>query len=77
MIPAHVSEILETLSRAQQNKFTELIMWAGNSGIKGSSLPIDYDRVLDMVIRMGAHPVAPIEPPPVEEEPLIREKQKT
>lgn len=77
MIPNHVSETLKNLSRAQQNKFTELVMWAGQSGIKGSALPIDYDRILDMVVRMGADPIIPIEPPPVEEEPLIREKQKT
>ncbi len=77
MIPAHVSEVLKTLSRAQQNKFTELLMWAGDSGIKGSVLTIDYDRILAMVVRMGADPVAPIAPPPVVEEPLIREKQKT
>lgn len=76
MVPNHVSEVLKTLSRAQQNKFTELLLWAGNSGIKGSSLPIDYDRILAMVVRMGSDPVEPIAPPPVEEEPLIKEKQK-
>lgn len=77
MIPAHVADVLKTLSRAQQAKFTELLMWAGNSGIQGSKLPIDYDRILAMVERMGADPVEPIPAPPVEEEPLIREKQKT
>ena len=51
-------------------------MWAGNSGVQGLKLPIDYDRLLEMVVRMGADPVEPIPPPPVEEEPLIREKQK-
>lgn len=76
MVPAHVSEVLKTLSRAQQNKFQELVMWAGASGIKGSVLPVNYDHILDMVVRMGADPIVPVEPPPVEEEPLIREKQK-
>jgi len=77
MVPQHVSDVLKTLSRAQQNKFTELLMWAGDSGVKGSALPIDYDRILAMVVRMGDDPIAPIAAPPVEEEPLIREKQKT
>lgn len=77
MVPAHVSDVLKTLSRAQQNKFTELVMWAGNSGLKGSTLPIDYDRILAMVVRMGGEPVEPIPAPPVVEEPLIRDKQKT
>jgi hypothetical protein len=76
MVPAHVSDVLKNLSREQQNKFAQLLMWAGDSGIKGSTLPIDYDRILDMVVRMGASPVEPIPPPPVIEEPLIREKQK-
>jgi len=77
MIPNHVSEVLKTLSKAQQDKFTELLMWAGQSGVKTTSLPIDYDRILAMVERMGAEPVIPIEPPPVEEDPLMKEKQKT
>lgn len=76
MVPAHVSDVLKTLSRAQQNKFQQLLMWAGDSGVKGSVLPINYDHILDMVVRMGADPVEPIPAPPVEEEPLIREKQK-
>ena len=38
MVPQHVADVLTTLSRAQQNKFTELLMWAGDSGVKGSAL---------------------------------------
>lgn len=76
MIPQHISDVLKTLSKEQQNKFTELISWAGQSGIKGSTLWVNYDRILEMVLSMGPAPIVPIEAPIVEEEPLIKEKQK-
>lgn len=67
MVPNHVSEELKALSKSQNEKFQEMLLWAGNSGM-GTALPIDYDRILEMVKRMGEEPVQPIAPilPPEE-----------
>lgn len=65
MVPQHVADVLRTLTPAQQSKFQELCMWAGDSGIQGSRLPINYDSILEMVKNMGESPVVPVEPPPV------------
>jgi hypothetical protein len=75
MIPKHISDALKFMSKAQNEKFQELAMWANNDGGTGASLPIDYDRILDMVKRMTGAPIRPVEPPPVEEvEVLLKPK---
>ena len=71
MIPQHVLDVLNNLSLAQKMKFQELCVWAGDSGIQGSKVPINYDHLLEMVVRMGADPVRPIEPPPVVDHELL------
>jgi hypothetical protein len=71
MIPKHVLDVLNTLTPAQKQKFQELCMWAGHSGMKGSVLPINYDQLLDMVKQMGPDPVVPVEPPPVVDHELL------
>jgi len=65
MIPQHVLDVLKTLSPAQKQKFQELCMWASQSGLQGSVLPVNYDQLLDMVKQMGPNPVVPVAPPPV------------
>lgn len=67
MIPNHVSEALKTLSKEQNEKFQEMVQWAGSSGM-GHGLPVDYDRILAMIRLMGDTPIQPIAPilPPEE-----------
>lgn len=62
MIPGHIIEELNKLSPAQKQKFQDLVMWAGNSGFAGSSLPVDYGKILEMVQASGETPVTPAEP---------------
>lgn len=62
MIPGHIKDELNTLSSAQQIKFHELVAWASNSGLAGSSLPVDYGRIIEMVKNMGGAPIEPIAP---------------
>ena len=71
MVPQHVADVLKTLSAEQQTKFQELCMWSGDSGIQGSKVPTNYDAILEMVKRMGADPIKPIEPPPVVDHELL------
>ncbi len=73
MIPNHVSEELNTLSKAQQEKFHEMVGWSGSSGM-GHALPVEYDRILEMVKRMGDAPIAPIDPPMPEDEQVLPKK---
>lgn len=61
MIPSHVSEELKTLSKAQQDKFNELVAWSGTD-VLGTQLPANYDGLLEMVKRMGGDPIIPVEP---------------
>lgn len=73
MIPKHVSDELNSLSKAQQEKFHDMVAWSGSSGM-GHALPVEYDRILEMVKLMGEAPVAPIDPPPMEDEQLLPKK---
>lgn len=62
MIPKHVLDELNLLTQAQKQKFHELSVWAGGGEITGSSLPIDYNKIMDMVRTMGEEPITPAEP---------------
>lgn len=71
MIPQHVLDVLKNLTSEQQSRFQELCMWAGDSGIQGMRLPINYDSLLEQVQRMGASPVKPVEAPAVIDHELM------
>jgi len=71
MVPKHVADVLRTLSEAQQEEFRKLCMWSGDSGLQSVRLPINYDALLEMVLKMGADPIKPVEPPPVVDHELL------
>lgn len=71
MIPKHVLDVLNKLTPAQQQKFQELCMWSGSHAMTGCKVPIDYDRIIDMVTQMGPTPIEPVPAPPLVDQEML------
>ena len=63
MIPGHIQEELAKMNKAQRTKFDELVLWASQSGgVEFGVLPVDYERLIEMVRKMGDTPLEPVAP---------------